>query len=397
MKFLIVHNSGSFNKGCHALSYVIVQEIEKLYPGSSYCIFTPTPEYDRKSSLASTKICFKNFNYTAKLGKKAILGILLYYFTGIKNKYLLRELEDFHEADVVISSGGDTICGTYSSTYKLARFLRIAGVFKKKVIILAATLGPYKDLSLEKKMFQVFKGVSAITLRDECSFMYLRKKAPSLTKNTFLVADPAFLLKKQSLGIELKYDKTVGVGLSASLVKTNRLKYQGLLHFYSNVISEIIRRGYKVLLIAHVNQDSLDINNDYKMGLDLLNTVDSSIKKEIIFHEKDISSLEIKDLISKCYIFLGARMHSTIASLSSMVPTISLAYSEKAWGLNQMLFKHTKYVYDIEELKPETLMKLFDEVILHRENIIKVLTDVIPEVQEKSLLNFEILKTIVDA
>ena len=44
-------------------------------------------------------------------------------------------------------------------------------------------------------------------------------------------------------------------------------------------------------------------------------------------------SREAKWLISKCDWFCGTRMHSTIAGLSSGVPTSTLAYSGKAQGV----------------------------------------------------------------
>ena len=47
---------------------------------------------------------------------------------------------------------------------------------------------------------------------------------------------------------------------------------------------------------------------------------------------------------------MGARTHATIAALSSGVPTLSLAYSRKAYGINQDLFGSQEFCLDGADL-----------------------------------------------
>jgi len=46
----------------------------------------------------------------------------------------------------------------------------------------------------------------------------------------------------------------------------------------------------------------------------------------------------------------GHRTHSTIAGLSSGVPTLSFAYSIKAQGINRDIFGHTRYCLEPRDL-----------------------------------------------
>jgi polysaccharide pyruvyl transferase WcaK-like protein len=48
---------------------------------------------------------------------------------------------------------------------------------------------------------------------------------------------------------------------------------------------------------------------------------------------RDLDEREVKWVISKLDWFCGTRMHSTIAALSSGVPTASVAYSDKTRGV----------------------------------------------------------------
>ncbi|MEM2455553.1 MAG: polysaccharide pyruvyl transferase family protein, partial [Candidatus Bathyarchaeia archaeon] len=58
---------------------------------------------------------------------------------------------------------------------------------------------------------------------------------------------------------------------------------------------------------------------------------------------------EIKALIGKCDLFVGCRMHSTIASTSMLVPTIALAYGEKFEGIISDLMGQRDYVINVSE------------------------------------------------
>ena len=60
---------------------------------------------------------------------------------------------------------------------------------------------------------------------------------------------------------------------------------------------------------------------------------------------------ETKWIISKMKFFAGARTHSTIAALSSYVPTLSFAYSIKAKGINKDIFGHEDLLYEPGKIK----------------------------------------------
>ncbi|NIN03283.1 MAG: polysaccharide pyruvyl transferase, partial [Hydrotalea flava] len=55
---------------------------------------------------------------------------------------------------------------------------------------------------------------------------------------------------------------------------------------------------------------------------------------------------ELKGIIGRCDLFIGARMHSNIASISMHVPTVALAWSHKYHGIMKMV-EQEKYVCDI--------------------------------------------------
>jgi colanic acid/amylovoran biosynthesis protein len=67
----------------------------------------------------------------------------------------------------------------------------------------------------------------------------------------------------------------------------------------------------------------------------------------------EYNAAETKWIISQMALFAGARTHSTIAALSSGVPTLSFAYSIKAQGINRDIFGHTDYCMEPTDLDAE--------------------------------------------
>jgi len=95
---------------------------------------------------------------------------------------------------------------------------------------------------------------------------------------------------------------------------------------------------------------------------------------------------ETKWMISKMKLFAGSRTHSTIAALSSGVPTLSFAYSIKARGINEDVYGHDDYCLNPENLKAEVVVKNI-ECILEKSDEIKMnLETTIPEIKNKALL-----------
>ncbi|MFN2366014.1 MAG: polysaccharide pyruvyl transferase family protein, partial [Desulfurivibrionaceae bacterium] len=120
------------------------------------------------------------------------------------------------------------------------------------------------------------------------------------------------------------------------------------------------KKGMSVLLVPHVTPlDGNPKNNDYEYMNNILNGLgDSGGKVKIMNHE--LNAVETKYVISRCRYFIGARTHATIAALSSKVPTISIAYSEKAKGINADIFGDEPVVVGLKDLTADKLLNALD-------------------------------------
>lgn len=94
-------------------------------------------------------------------------------------------------------------------------------------------------------------------------------------------------------------------------------------------------------------------------------------------------------------VFAGARTHSTIAALSSGVPTLSFAYSIKATGINRDLFGHTDYCRGPLNLNTEAVSDRIESILNDSNTIKKELSKQIPQIRKAGLDAGIMLRQIV--
>ncbi len=119
-------------------------------------------------------------------------------------------------------------------------------------------------------------------------------------------------------------------------------------------------------------------------------------EEKIILLPPIYNASETKWIISKMRLFAGARTHSTIAALSSYVPTLSFAYSIKAKGINKDVFGHEDYCLNPEKLTPETVVEKIESMLEKEKEIRSELKAAIPKIKDEALLAGETLMKIID-
>ena len=110
-----------------------------------------------------------------------------------------------------------------------------------------------------------------------------------------------------------------------------------------------------------------------------------------------MNATQIKYLLSQCRYFIGARTHATIGALSTGVPTISIAYSVKAKGLNKDLFGHNRYVLETPKVSRQTLWESLATLQAEEEDIRALLAERIPLWRERAEVSVKVLQKVLAA
>ena len=134
-------------------------------------------------------------------------------------------------------------------------------------------------------------------------------------------------------------------------------------------------------LIQHVTNPGSNDHEFMQRALSLINDENDNI----ILISPGYNAAETKWLISRMTLFAGARTHSTIAGLSSGVPTLSFAYSIKAQGINRDIFGHTDYRMEPGDLDVRGVASRLTSMLDESAAIRNDLAERVPGVQKAAL------------
>ncbi|WP_299943397.1 polysaccharide pyruvyl transferase family protein [uncultured Microbulbifer sp.] len=274
--------------------------------------------------------------------------------------------EEVGSCDAVLSVGGDN----YSLDYRMPSLLmgmdRLAMELGKPVFIWGASVGPFEaEPYFLPAIHDHLAKIKMIAARESLTYNYLTKTLG--LNNVIQMADPAFTLKKESVDTTSFWPQVGSkgvVGLNISpLIERFKKGSQDLRAETIKFIHEVVARGFGVLLVPHVIPlDGAEQNNDFFYMADMMTEL-KMYGDSVTLMPEYFNASQIKQVISQLHYFIGARTHATIAALSSSVPTLSIAYSVKAKGINKDLLGDMPVVLSTPELTSASLMTGFDYLV----------------------------------
>jgi len=284
------------------------------------------------------------------------------YFSGIRN--------NIKECAAVFSLGGDNYSLDYGIPWGFVNLDNYVLKHNKPLVIWGASVGPFDhEPDFAKDMHRHLREeVTAIFVREKKSLEYLAKNG--VCDNVYLMSDPAFLMDPEPtdsklLGFDMPKE---AIGFNISPLMTCYIgdnKRETLVDISLELLSCLRKTTQRpIVLIPHVTSPH---SNDYT----LLNEIREKLKlkDDIYLVPENINAAQTKWVISKLNCLVASRTHATIAAFSTCVPTVSLAYSTKAYGLNEMLFGHTDFVVSPEDFSPMIIQEKIKMVIEQNNHI----------------------------
>ncbi len=331
----------SDNKGCEALAYSFLNLLQEI------CCENST-ELDVVIYIFSQK---ENVTFLENPGWQNLSIVIkkIHFRKSIFNWRFWKSLkEDVKKSTVCFDfTEGDSFTDLYGLKRFCAQtFIKNFVIKKGRNLVLGPqTFGPYKTVFSRIWASWVIAHAKKVYSRDELSLLQIPKKK---RRDVQVVTDIAVALKPDVRQNIKNCKIKVGVNISGLLwnggyTQNNqfnlRVDYKAYIEGLLKILSE--NKAYKVYLIPHV------------ITLDDFNSVENDLKICLEMHRKfpdtklidnDFSPAALKGVISQMDVFTGARMHSTIAALSTEVPVIPFSYSRKFEGF----FKALEYNYIID-------------------------------------------------
>lgn len=379
------------NKGCEALVRSTAGLINDYYGRGNVCIYVPS------NNIEEDKIQFPDYEeYGIEFVSAYIPKITRFWvnFQMLPLPFLKKMNWPFKiekkmwdiidSVDAVFAIGGDN----YSLDYKIPSLIvaidSIAIKLKKPIFLWGGSVGPFSALpSYVPFIKNHLESFNLIGVRESKSFNYLTNNLE--LNNVIKMADPAFNLIPEKIKDELNFKefdkKVLGFNISPLIERFNKgdfILIQEVQKFLELVIREY---DLNILLIPHV---TITGNDDYEYMHKIFKFLNDKYPNRVIIANKNYNAAQIKYLMKKVNYFIGARTHSTIAAMSSLVPTISISYSIKAIGINEDIFDTQDVLLATSDVSCENLIKKLDYLVNNFNFLESKLIEAVPRLQESS-------------
>lgn len=341
MKTILYGNGGCGNHGCEAIvrgTYELFKKpliisSENIDEDMQYGLEEFCDIYDAKAGSPGKLEFVKAYMKLKMMGDYTAVDGLPYLST-------IRELSD--KSTLALSVGGDNYCYTNQKFYAfLNKAYQDNGV---KTVLWGCSIEPeiVKDADVSRDL----KSYKLIVARESITY----KAVKEIDANVVLAPDPAFFMQAKECELDQRFNNGNVIGINISPMILSNEKQSGAAYAnYKNLIEFILRNtNMNIALIPHVVWQQ---NDDRRV---LKKLYDDFRHDQRLIMVEDHKAPELKYIISKCRMFVGARTHSTIAAYSTMVPTLVVGYSVKARGIATDLFgTDEKYVLPVQNLKNE--------------------------------------------
>lgn len=347
MKMFLYSHGGSGNHGCEA----IVRGTAAIFSQIPLKLYSSNSGQDQKYSVDQIAEVEDARKSLSRRNPKRIAASLLIRILNNDNYAIKLSIEhmlnNYGKGDIGLSIGGDNYCYPgFEEFGKINRMIRRTGV---RTILWGCSVEP--DM-INDIMKEDLLGYQLIVARESITWNAMKK----IGAKTILFPDPAFYLipKKREIPFN-EGDKIVGINISPHIMRCEN--EQGMAYEnYRELIRYILRKtDYKIMLIPHVVWKR---NDDRLVNRKLYDDFGQNSRIAMI---DDCGCEELKYVISRCSLFVGARTHATIAAYSSGVPTLVVGYSVKARGIARDLFGTAEhYVLPVQNLhQPDELSEAF--------------------------------------
>ena len=348
------------NKGCEALTYTFLSMLQRLFPSETIEVMNVA--YSTNFGLFKEK--YPDVKFTR-------LGL------NFRNpKFWKMAISELKKCDLFFDATfGDAFSDIYGVGWNIKTDLIKQLVLKSgtPLILMPQTYGPFSHKYMEKWAVQIINRARLVYTRDDLSAQFIKSHC---TADVTLTTDLAFKLPfspaPKGMGI-----KKVGVNISSLLWDSEWSKenHFGLKidyrKFHAELIDWLLKEDVQIHIIPHVINlaNPSHRENDYRVCLEIKDKYQEYVNTDrMIIAPPFKSPIEAKSYISGMDVFIGARMHSTIAAISSGVATIPFSYSRKFEGL----FGYIDYPYllSAREITTEEALKKAKEWISNFEPLV---------------------------
>ncbi|MBN2295734.1 MAG: polysaccharide pyruvyl transferase family protein [Pirellulales bacterium] len=403
--FILAGAAGYYNRGCEAIVRGTIAILRDTFTSPTFMTvshyktdqqFLNQTAMERDAAITHARMRVPSHRFSIPWFTLKALDLLA---PKLRKHYIYKEMTPhLAKATAVLAVGGDNYSLDYNKTAKTCTDLDDLVISKNQPFaIWGASVGPFsKNARYEAYMAKHLRKIPVFA-RESKTIDYLA--SIGIDNHVFKIADPAFVMEAEAPRPELGLDiesGSIGMNLSPLMARFvcdgNPQAWLVLASQLIRMVASTTRR--RIYLIPHVMASPA--NNDHLFLTDVQQQL-RDLRDQVILVPPTLNAAELKWVIGRMDAFAGARTHSTIAAISSHVPTVSFGYSIKAEGINTDVFGHMEFCIRSHELTPEIAAQKLNRVIQERDIIIKKLENRVPEIQKSACKAGRILRNLISS
>lgn len=275
---------------------------------------------------------------------------------------------------VAAINGGDGFSDIYGEWMWNSRLREIKFAIKNKtpLILLPQTIGPFKSPKILAEAKQIMKYASAVYVRDS----KYTKNLDEIGIKYELTNDLSAYMIPEPWNIDIR-PNAIGINVSGLAYSNKFRDLAGQFSNYPKLMTRLVqhfqKKGKTIYLISHAfgyNNPEWD-NDDMISSREFYDSLQD--KTNVILVDKDLTSPQVKYLISKMTFFIGTRMHANFAAIFTNVPVFGLAYSFKFQGAfeNNGIYNRIAMINNISTTEISRIVEQIDTA--YEEDVIKKL------------------------
>ena len=254
---------------------------------------------------------------------------------------------------VAATNGGDGLSDIYGYQIFMGRLkeTKIATKIGAKLIVMPQTIGPFSEEGIKSIAKNILLYATKVYIRDSKFEDELKQWGVNYERERDLSA----WMTPEPWDINIGKG-AIGLNVSGLAYYNNYRSLAGKFENYPLLINRIIeffqKKGKVIYLIPHSYNYHMPeyANDDLEASKDVYKNLQN--KQGVIVIDKDLTSPQVKYVISKMSFFIGTRMHANFAAIYTKVPVFGLAYSYKfagAFEANGLSVDHTEMIVSISK------------------------------------------------
>lgn len=318
--------------------------------------------------------------------KENINSILSNNDTIVYKRNIINWIKSCLTSDVFIWNGGTGL--PHKNNIKILFLIILSVIMKiRKKSFIYLGFGVSEKILNNKFSFMLLKKMISSSALFTCRQlnMYSIKELRNI-KSFYFTAD-LFFSSISDINKKKPFDY-ITFSLASVSSKINREFEKNFINELLLTIQSIINNGYKVQIISCCQKDNI-INRK----------IASQLNIRFIPYSNDPQIIYNNILNSK--IVFGMRYHAVLTAIKCIVPVCSISYSEKGqdlmnqFGLSNYSIKYgcnrKEYTGLIKNIEHRELLSCFYDILNNYENIISLISKLLPEVFYRSMNNYNLL------